>query len=72
MDINYRKKIIPEHVKRIVIEAGNSYVLGSLATSIDYVIGINDFGFSGTSSEVAKEMEFDIDSIMLKVQKLMN
>ena len=68
----YKKKVIPEHVKRIVLEAGNSYVLGSLATNINYVIGINDFGFSGTKDEVEKEMQFDIDSLMLKVEKMIN
>ena len=66
----YKNKLLPENIKRIVIEAGNSYVLGSLATNIDYVIGLNDFGFSGTSIEVAKEMEFDIDNLFLKVQNL--
>ena len=68
----YKKKVIPEHIKRIVIESGNSYILGSLATNINYVIGINDFGFSGTKDEVEKEMEFDLDSLILKVEKLIN
>lgn len=66
----YKNKLLPKNIKRIVIEAGNSYVLGSLATSIDYVIGLNDFGFSGTKEEVAKSMEFDIDNLLLKVQNL--
>ena len=68
----YKKRVIPEHIKRIVLEAGNSYVLGSLATNINYVIGINDFGFSGTKDEVEKEMEFDIDNLVLKIEKLIN
>lgn len=66
----YKNKLLPNNIKRIVIEAGSSYVLGSLATSPEYVIGLNDFGFSGTSLEVAKEMEFDIDNLLLKVQNL--
>ena len=65
-----QNKLLPQNIKRIVIEAGNSYVLGSLATNIDYVIGLNDFGFSGTKEEVAKSMEFDIDNLLLKVQNL--
>jgi len=71
-DEQYKKKILPEHIKRIVIEAGNTYVLGSLATSINYVIGLNDFGFSGLPAEVEKEMEFDIDNLLLKVDKLIS
>ena len=69
-DESYKNKLLPNNVKRIVIEAGNSYVLGSLATNIDYVIGLNDFGFSGTSLEVSKKMEFDIDNLLLKVERL--
>lgn len=66
----YRNKLLPDDIKRITLESSNPYVLGSLATSIDYAIGLNDFGFSGTSEEVAKEMEFDLDSLLLKVQSL--
>ena len=69
-DESYKNKLLPQNIKRIVIEAGSSYALGSLATSIDYVIGLNDFGFSGTKEEVAKSMEFDIDNLLLKVQNL--
>ena len=69
-DEEYRNKLLPENIKRITLEASNSYVLGSLATNIDYAIGLNDFGLSGTSEEVLKEMQFDLDSLLLKVQKL--
>lgn len=69
-DEEYRNKLLPENIKRITLEASNSYVLGSLATSIDYAIGLNDFGLSGTSEEVTKEMQFDLDSLLLKVQNL--
>ncbi len=69
-DEEYRNKLLPENIKRITLEASNTYVLGSLATSIDYAIGLNDFGLSGTSEEVIKEMQFDLDSLLLKVQKL--
>lgn len=66
----YRNKLLPDDIKRITLESSNPYVLGSLATNIDYAIGLNDFGFSGTSEEVVKEMEFDLDSLLLKVQSL--
>lgn len=69
-DEEYKNKLLPDEVKRITLEASNPYVLGSLATSNDYAIGLNDFGFSGTSDEVAKEMEFDLDNLLLKVQSL--
>ena len=69
-DEEYKNKLLPNEVKKITLEASNPYVLGILATSNDYAIGLNDFGFSGTSDEVAKEMEFDLDNLLLKVQSL--
>lgn len=71
-DESYKNKLLPENIKRIVIEAGCSHVLGNLATNVDHVIGINDFGFSGTKDEVSKAMEFDIDNLMLKLENLLS
>lgn len=68
----YKKNILPENVKRIVIEASSYNSLYFLATDINHVIGLNDFGFSGTPLEVAKKMEFDIDNLTLRVEKLLN
>ena len=67
---DYKNKLLSENITRIVIEAGSSNALGSLATNINYVIGLNDFGLSGTSDEVSKTMEFDLDNLLLKVQNL--
>lgn len=68
----YKEKLLPKNVKKIVIEAGSPLSLGSLATSLDYTIGINDFGFSGTTNEVLKNLEFDIDSLYRKVEILIH
>ena len=68
----YKESILPSSAKKIVIEASDEISLACIATDFDHVIGLNDFGFSGTPAEVAKEMQFDIDNIILKVQKLIN
>lgn len=72
MDENYKESILPNNARKIVIEAGNGYVLGSLATSMDFVISLNEYGASGTTIEVLKEMEFDIESLLIKVERLIN
>jgi transketolase len=66
----YRSALLPDDVVRISIEASDEISLACIATDFDHVIGLNDYGFSGTPAEVAKEMQFDIDSLILKVQKL--
>ena len=68
----YRESLLPNDVKKITIEASDEISLACIATDFDHVIGLNDYGFSGTPAEVAKEMQFDIDSLILKVQKLIN
>ena len=68
----YKKSLLPDNIPKIVIEASDCSSLAFMATDINHVIGLNDFGFSGTPAEVAKEMQFDIDSLILKVQKLIN
>lgn len=71
-DNSYKTKLLPEDIKRITLEASNNYILSSLATDVKHSIGINDFGVSGTPEEVLQKMEFDIDSLLMKVERLIN
>ena len=68
----YKKSLLLDDTLKIVIEASDGLSLSFMATDINHVIGLNDFGVSGTPDEVLKEMQFDIDSLVLKVQKLIN
>lgn len=69
---DYKNKILPKNTKKIVLEDSSIISLGILATSPEYIIGIDDFGFSGTKEEVEKQMEFDINNLILKVENLIN
>lgn len=66
----YRKLIIPENVKTIVIEASNDANWYKYATDKDFVIGVNTFGVSATKADVLNYMNFDYDSIKEKVTNL--
>lgn len=67
----YQNEILPSIVKRIVISAENPLIWTQFATNKDYVIGINEFGYSAHPNEVAKKMGFDYQSLKLKVETLL-
>lgn len=69
--IAYQESIISKNVKTIVIEASNDASWYRFTTSLDFFININDFGFSGIPIEVLQKMNFDYDSLKLKVLSLL-
>lgn len=69
-DIEYKEQILPNNVKKVVVES-------SLATSYlkyvnDYnnLINISTFGKSGSKEEIEKELAIDIDSLDERLDKL--
>lgn len=62
----YEKSLLPDTVKKIVIEAGNPLIWNRF-TEKENIIGIEEFGYSGRSSEVLKEMGFDYETLKVKV-----
>ena len=67
----YRKEIIPEGVKVITLEAGSTMPWYRF-TKPEYTIGVNDFGFSGTKDEVLEKMGFDYESILKRIEEIVN
>ncbi len=68
-DKTYQNQILPRNVKTIVLEPS----LKSGWTDItfpEYIIGLNDFGYSGKKEEVLKKINLDYESIKLKVTKI--
>ena len=68
---DYRNVLLPKNVKTIVIEAGNSCCWQGYATSEEYILGINDFAYSGVPIEVLQKMDYDYESLKLKVETLL-
>lgn len=68
----YKKSLLPDNMKKIVIEACNTDSIGYLATDEEHVFGINEFGYSATANEILNKLEFDIDSLITKIERMIN
>lgn len=69
-DKNYQMGVLPKNVKTICLEAGSSLSWGLFVSDEKYILGINDFGYSGTPEEVLKKCGYDYESLKMKVAKL--
>ncbi len=65
----YKKELLPNNVLKIAIELSttNNY---QKYTSDKFIIGINDFGYSGSKNDVAEKMLVDFKSIKSRVEKI--
>ena len=70
-DKSYQEGVLPKKVKTIVIEAGSKLSWGLFVTDEKYILGINDFGYSGTPEEVLKKCGFDYENLKMKVARLL-
>ena len=68
-DKEYIKQILPENCKTIVLEPSSKMGWG-LFTQEKYILGLDEFGFSGKPAEVMKKCEYDYESLKTKVTKL--
>ena len=71
MGVTYEEQILPKNVKTAVIEAGSSFGWHRFATNDDFILNISDFAYSGYPLEVLQKMEFDYDSLKMKIESLM-
>lgn len=70
-DKSYQEGVLPKNIKRIVIEAGSKLSWGVFVTDEKFILGINDFGYSGSTEEVLKKCGFDYESLKMKVARLL-
>ena len=66
--LEYRESILPKNVKKIVIEPSSKIGWG-LFTEEKYIFGINDFGYSGHPEEVIEKMDYNYESLKMKIAK---
>lgn len=69
-DKEYKKQLLPENIKKIVLEP-SSKIGWSRLTEEKYILGIDEFGSSGKSSEILRKYEYDYESLKIKVIKLL-
>ena len=66
----YRFTLIPKNAKTICLEAGSSMCWHRFATDENHIVGIDDFGISGTKGEVESHLKFTFDDIKDRIKKL--
>lgn len=71
-DKTYQESILPSYVKTVVIEASSALSLKEYAKEEAYLLNISDYPSSGLSIEVLQQMNFDYDSLKLKVEALLS
>lgn len=67
----YKEEILPKNVKTIIMEPSKNTGFGDLKTNNLYILGINDFGFSGHPLEVLKKCGYDYENLKMKVARLL-
>ena len=67
----YEKSILNDTVKICVIEASSSLIWNRFATNENYVLGIDDYPSGGLQVEVLQKMNYDYDSLKMKIESLM-
>ena len=66
---DYKKELLPDNILTIAIELSttNNY---QKYTNNQFIIGINDFGYSGSKKDVSEKMLVDYKSIKSRVEKI--
>ncbi len=71
MGEQYRQSILPPGVKTIVMEAGSKLGWQEFVSDNRYILSIDDFAYCGITIEVLQAMNYDYESLKLKVESLL-
>lgn len=67
-DEDYRNEVLPKGYKKMVLEFSNDPAWYQFLDSPDDFIGVTDFGMSGKSDEILRELELDVSSLVIKIK----
>lgn len=70
-DKTYQEGVLPKGVKTIVIEPSSKLGWGLFVSDEKYILGLNDFGYSGHEDEVLKKCGYDYENLKMKVARLL-
>lgn len=68
---SYKEEILPVGIRKIVIEKASSTSWNKLVFNDKYILSVDSFGDSGSSEELDKKYEFDIDTVEEKIENLL-
>ena len=66
----YEEKLLPKDVKTITLEAGSTLLWHRFASDKNCSLGIDTFGTSGKSLDALKFVDFDYNTLLLKIKKM--
>lgn len=69
--IDYKEKLLPSNVKKIVIEAGSSFGWHQFVKDPKCLITVDQFGVSGTKDEVLSHLNFTYKQIKERIMKIL-
>lgn len=67
----YQNQLLPASVPRIVIEPSSKLGWGLFVDDEKYILGLNDFGYSGHMEDVLKKSGYDYETLKMRVVKLL-
>lgn len=70
-DKTYQEMVLPKNIKTIVIEPSSKLGWGLFVSDEKYILGWNDFGYSGHEGEVLKKCGYDYENLKMKVARLL-
>ena len=66
----YEEEILGTNTKRVVIEFSRTDVWHRYISESKYIIGVNDFGYSGKKEAVLRKYELDFETLRARVEEL--
>lgn len=66
----YEEKLLPKDVKTITLEAGTTLLWNRFASNSKCTLGIDTYGVSGKKEDVLKFVEFDYNTILMKIKNM--
>ena len=68
---SYKEEILPIGYKTFVIERASKFGWHKYVYNDKYIMGLDEFGYSGKSDDVLEKLKLDDDSIYKKIEKLL-
>lgn len=67
-DLEYQNEVLPKGYKKIVLEFSNDPTWYRLLERSDEFIGVNTFGVSASEEDILKELELDLQSLVIHIK----
>lgn len=68
---SYKEEILPIGYKTFVIERASKFGWHKYVYNDKYIMGIDEFGYSGKPDDVLKKLKLDDETIMKRIEKLL-